>query len=355
MFLTPQHILFATLFFSVFMITLLVFIIIALIVKNKREKNQIIWEPKIDILITESIFFDDEESKEFYIPINKKITALLKKTFFRKTLIHQLVLSARNISGTSANNLGLLYLQLGLAKDSLANLKNSLWHKKAKAIQELATMQQLEFSPRLYKLINHKNEYIRMEAQISMIKFHGFDGLDFLDEITYPLSEWHQINILKELAFLAAANFKGIGNWLKSKNDSVIVFALKLCATYHQFDLYDKIADCLEHTNPKVRLQAIRCLKEIYVDTTARQLIRIYQSQPKIHQLAILKALQEIAAPESLSFLENQLFSDDNQIKLEAARALYKCGLEGEILLNSHPEANLYPLNEIIQQIKMEI
>ena len=353
MFLTPHHVLYATMFFSAFMLTLLVYIAFALIFKNRRDKEQNRWLNKTNVLITKTIFFDNEETPEFHIPINKRITELLTKPLFRQTLINELVVSSKSLSGSSADNLALLYRQLGLEKDSLRNLKSLLWHKKAKAIQELAIMQQKDFSTELFKLTNHKNEYIRMEAQTSIVKFDGFEGLRFLDEITYPLSEWHQINLLKELSGLAAAGFKGIESWLRSKNDSVIVFALKLCASYHQFDQCDNIVECLKHPNAKVRLQAIKCLKEIYEDTTALQLMRIYQSEPRTHQLAILHALQEIGSPDSTSFLENQLNSEDNQIKLAAARALYNCP-DGDTMVAAHPTATKFPLNEIIQQIKME-
>jgi len=354
MVLTPQHVLSATIFFSSFMLLLLMYIIIALAFKNKREKDQRRWLNKINILITKAIFFDNDEFPEFHISLNNRISLLVQNTHFRQALIDELVISSKSISGTSADNLCFLYNQLGLENDSFRNLQSRFWHKKAKAIQELAVMNQVQYSTILYKLTNHKNEFIRMEAQRSMVKFHGFAGLKFLEEMTYPLSEWHQINLLKELSSLAASEFKGIDNWLKSKNDSVIVFALRLCSSYHQFDMYDKIVDCLNHSNPKVRLQAINCLKQVYENTTAWQLMRIYKNESKMHQLAILQALQEIASEDSISFLQNQIGSDDYQIKLAAARALHKTSFEGDSSLDSVNGAEQYPLREIIQQIKME-
>jgi len=354
MFLTPHHVLSATIFFSAFMLTLLVCMIFALLHKNKRDKTQHRWLSKTNVLITKAIFFDDEENSEFKIPINRRVTELLKNPLFRQTLINELVISSKSISGTSAENLSLLYKQLDLNKDSLTNLQKNSWHKKAKAIQELAIMYQTEFSPQLYQLTNDKNEFIRMEAQISIVKFHGFDGLKFLSEITYPISEWHQINLLKELSAVSAADFKGIDTWLKSANHSVIVFALKLCASYYQFDQYSNIVGCLIHSNPKIRLQAINCLKEIYDDHTSLELIRIYQVQPTSLKLAILKALQKIGSEESISFLQGQLDSGNNQIKIATARALFHCGEEGAVLLDSHQSSHLYPLVDIIRQIKME-
>ncbi|MBC8052431.1 MAG: HEAT repeat domain-containing protein [Sphingobacteriaceae bacterium] len=354
MIISPGNLLFATISFSVFMLVLLIFMSFSLVIKNRRDKEKIRWLVKTNALITRTIFFEEEENAGFFIPVNKRMTGLLKNPLFRQTLINELVVTSKNLAGVAGANLAHLYNQLGLEKDTLKKLNHFSWHKRAKAIQELATLQQLEYSPVLYNLTNHKNEYIRMEAQTSFVKFHGFDGLSFLNEITYPISEWHQINLLTELSNIPASNFKGIENWLKSSNDSVIIFALKLSASYHQFQLYDRIVECLKHTNPKVRFQAIKCLKDIYEDNTAWHLMSMYTSEPKSHQLQILAALKEIASGDSISFLEKQLESEDHQIKIAAARALYRCGDEGVNVVEKHPKASHYPLHDIIQQVKME-
>lgn len=353
--ITPGHLLYVTILLTAFLFILLVVIAFILIAKNKRDKERRRWQVKTNVLITKAIFFEEESDAGSLIPINPRIKKLLKKPQFRQTLIDELVVSSKSLTGVASENLSKLYTQLDLRKDSEKKLNQFTWYKKVKAIQELSTMQLLDFSPALYELTNHKNEYIRMQAQTSIVKFHGFDGLNFLNEITYPISEWHQINLLKELSNISSSDFKGIENWLKSDNDTVIIFALKLSASYHQFQLYDTITDCLKHFNPKVRLQAINCLKEIYEDTTALKLISIYNNEPKTHQLAILSALKEIASPESTLFLQNCLNSKDNQIKLAATRALFNCGEEGLKIIENHPFASQSPLNEIIQQIKMEM
>lgn len=353
MLFTPENLLYISGLFSACMLILLIYISILLNIKNKRDREKVRWQVKTNVLITKTVFFE-EPVANFAIPINTRIRGLLKKSAFRQTLINELLIIGKSLAGTAGDNLVALYNQLGLEKDSVKKLNNSKWHKKAKGIQELAIMHQEDHYPVLYELTNHKNEYIRMEAQTSLVKVHGFEGLSFLNGITYPISEWHQINLLMELSTVPASDFIGIESWLKSNNDTVIIFALKLSASYHQFQLYDKIVECLKHPNPKVRLQCIRCLKEIYEDTTAFHLMRVYNTEPKNHQIAILIALREIASPDSIPFLEKQLNSEDNQIKLSATRALFNCGIEGLDVIEKHPNASRHPLNEIIQQIKME-
>ncbi|MEJ6980447.1 HEAT repeat domain-containing protein [Pedobacter sp. P351] len=352
--ITPAHLLFITIFLTALMLVLLVIISFTLLIKNKGTKEKNIWLPKVNLLITKAIFFEAEDESAQLIPIPPRIKKLLTNQRFRQLLIDELVISSKNLAGVASENLLKLYSQLELYKDSEKNLNHFSWYKKVKAIQELSAMKLVGFSNTLYELTNHKNEFIRMEAQTSIVKFHGFEGLSFLNEIRYPISEWHQIHLLKELSAVSSSDFKGIEAWLKSPNDSVIIFALKLSASYHQFHVYDQIIGCLTHFNPKVRLQAINCLKEIYEDTTALHLMKIYINEAKTHQLAILSALREIASHQSTSFLQKQLNSGDNQIKLAAARALLNCGEEGLKIIDKHPGASQYPLNEIFKQIKME-
>ncbi|HEY0054569.1 MAG TPA: HEAT repeat domain-containing protein [Pedobacter sp.] len=352
--LTAQHLLLVTISLTVLMLVLLAYMCISLVRQNKSDKKKTRWLAKTNVLITKAIFFEEDEQTPFSININRRIKELLTKPLFRKLLIDELVASSNNLAGVASENLSKLYTQLGLRKDCERNLRSSKWHIKAMAIKQLATMHLDDFPSELFNLTTHKNEYIRMEAQTSIVKYHGFEGLEFLNHIKYPISEWHQLNLLKELSNIPSGDFKGIENWLQSSNDTVIIFALKLSASYHQFQLYDQIVECLKHENQKVRLQCIKCLKEIYEDTTAAQLIKIYNNEPKAHQLAILSALKEIASTDSLSFLKRQLSSEDDQIKIAATRALFKCGPEGEEIVYQHHSAARYPLLEIIQQVKME-
>jgi len=90
-------------------------------------------------------------------------------------------------------------LQLKLEKYALKSLKSRKWYIKAKAIQELTVMEIDEFVSQLYPYTNDQNEHVRMEAQNALVQFNGFDGLSFLDIVSYPISDWQQIKLLQKL------------------------------------------------------------------------------------------------------------------------------------------------------------
>jgi hypothetical protein len=323
--------------------------------RKNNEKRKAKWQITVDFLLRRAIFFDEENQIHEPIPITPKIRKWLGNAAFRQFMIDELIKAKKNLSGTASENLLKLFNQLQLQKDSMKKLSSLKWHIKARGIQELSLMDQKHMLKKIFRLTNNRNEFIRMEAQSAIVQFYGFEGLRFLNTVSQPISEWQQIKLLALLPRMAAAIPEGLETWLVSTNDSVILFVLKLAAINHRFELHDKIAACLDHSNPLIKIQAVKCLQDINNDSTAASIIRPYPSQGKPYQLAVLDTLNLIATENEIPFLKKELLNEDNTLKLSAARALIKIDTEGMIQLDSFEHANEYPWNEIIQQAKSEI
>ncbi|HAL81945.1 MAG TPA: hypothetical protein DCO83_06710 [Mucilaginibacter sp.] len=278
----------------------------------------------------------------------------MRNKHFRKLLTEELILAKKNITGIAADNLKRLYKQLQLDKYALQQLKSRRWYIQAKAIQELTVMELNEFLTILYPYTNNKNELVRMEAQTALVQFNGFEGLRFLDVITYPISEWQQIKLLQQLSNVPPV-YISIDEWLKSANNSVVIFALKLARSYHRFELHDIILSCLDHTDPQVRLQAMYYLCEIHTDETSDHLISRFLKESFKNQLTIIKVLQNIGSENDILFLLSLLDDDNNEMKLYAARALAQIGKSGLASLEDYVRTAGYPLNEMLMQIKGEL
>ncbi|HEX7692064.1 MAG TPA: hypothetical protein VF408_06730, partial [Sediminibacterium sp.] len=192
------------------------------------------------------------------IPISDNIYRLLKNREVKQYLIDELVKCKRNFSGSAGNTIVGLYERLDLKKESVKKSRSRKWFIKARGIQELYLMNQMDMLTTIYKNTNNSNEFVRMEAQTGVIYMTGFAGLRFLDVIAYPLTEWQQIKLLEQLRLTQkkediTANIPG---WLRSKNDTVIIFVLKLITDYQYFQMKDEVVYCLTHPNEKVRTQA---------------------------------------------------------------------------------------------------
>lgn len=335
-------------------ISMIVFMFLYLYSKKKKESRYKKWKSQADILIRNAIFSHQIEGVK-PIPLTIRTAKMLSNANFRSILIDQLLSAKKNISGTAADNLVYLYNQLRLDHYAAKRLRSRYWHFKAIAIQELGLMGQKNYLNKIYRSTNDKNDLVRMEAQITIVKLYGFEGLRFLDVATYAISEWQQIKILKELSHLSPDNFSGVEKWLNSTNVSVIVFGLKLVRNYHRFELYNQIIDLIDHPEETIRFEAIRTSEKIYNANTSKVLLERYQHETLKNRIAIVKSLQNIGYNDDIPSLIEFLEEDDNELKRHIVRTIANISPEGLAQLESFLGSNRYPLNLIIDQIKAEM
>jgi hypothetical protein len=352
----PLYFNLANLFFLVLIMLLIATILATMQLKIRRAKKIGKWKLMADLLIRKAIFFEDDPVDGLAdIPVTTRIQILLKKRQFRELLTQELIDAKKSVMGQSALSLTRLYRQLNLHEYALDSLKNKNWPIKAKMIQELSIMEIREHLIKIYRFTNHSNDLLRMEAQIAIIRFSGFEGLRFLDVISYPISEWQQINLLHELTKISHETLNGMEKWLRSDNVTVVIFALKLARIYHSFELHENICACLANDDVKVKLQAIYTLGEIFTDQTSSILIEKYPHDNMRVQMAILKALQNMATSTDIPFLLQQLSSESVELKVSAARALATIGGPGIQSMKESVQQEASPLTEIIEQIEGEI
>jgi len=247
---------------------------------------------------------------------------LLQKPFARQVLIKALVKTKDEISGSAAGNLQHLFEQLQLHKDCYQRFLSKQWHVKAKAIQQLAEMQQSQYLVKIYRETNHTNKYIRTEAQLAVVKLTGFKGLRFLNIVSHPVSQWQQLSLLSQLKD-GLAEEDNIRRWLSSSNSTVVEFALRLTEAFKCYQLHTEVVACLQHTSAVVRRQALHALREIACEDTTSVLMHYFSTAGKEEQLVVLDLLGEIGTGEKeLFFLDTLLSTNDKGIRYSASRAV---------------------------------
>ncbi len=350
-------------FFAILIFILAVYILIYQRLIRDTEAKYKRWDFIADHTIRDAIFFDESTSNDtdaLSVPESEKLNIpdrlkrLLKNKKFRFRLMKKILYAKSDVSGEAGENLTNLYRLLELDKGIDKMLQSKSWYLNAMAIQAIGVLELKEFRDHVFRFANNKRGLIRVESQNAMIKFDGFEGLRFLDTATYPITEWQQIKLLDELSHLPDEHFTGIEIWLKSVNDTVVIFALKLVRTYYRFELYDQILECLKHKNQEVRRQAILVLKELPNPQTAPILISLYPGETGKNQILILFVMSFVSSDEDIPFLMNLLNDENNEIKINAAKAIASLGPYGMDMLESHPNVNAEPLSQIIAQIKEE-
>lgn len=233
----------------------------------------------------------------------------------------------RNIAGSSSANLRWLYNHLQLEQDALERMRSGKWYEMAGAIQELGEMKQEKFVTKIYRQTNNKNNHVRDEAQIAIVRLTGFEGLRFLSIISHPLTEWQQLCLLEKLTLQKSPQWSNVHTWLKASNETVVEFSLRLIEKFKQYHFHGEVLYCLEHPSAVVRKQALKSLREIAGTNTASILEHYFLMSTREEKVLILEILSQIGSAQQLDFLLLQLKDADPAIRNAAFRTLDALGL----------------------------
>lgn len=242
----PRHFYAAVALFSGLILVLIITMLFIMLIKKKAiiQQKQLQLQFK-DWLVGVILEETDEHHQGFEVP--ESIQGLLRLSFVSQELLQELKRLRNSLSGQPGENLEKLYRQLGLSELSARNLRSSRWYSKAKGIQELAVMNQVEFAEGIFPLTNHRHPVVRMEAQVALVFLKQYEGLGFFENLVYLLTDYHQVKLLQLLASQPIPSEKVISRWLRSSNASVVQFTLKLIGEQHAGNFQDEVIDCLCH------------------------------------------------------------------------------------------------------------
>jgi hypothetical protein len=250
-------------------------------------------------------------------------------TYRRQALIDQMIDVSVNLKGDAEEKLGGLYLYLGLDRDSIKRANDFRWHKKIKGFRELAFMNIKDSNNVIYKALNSKNDILRMEAQIALVRLTDEDPFGFLMQLKKPFSLWEQIT-LHELIIQHDIPVPEFKKFLKSSNPTVVMFALRMIREFRQKNSEDDVRDTLEHPSPEVRKLAVQVAGDMEMRSTLEIMKRIYKSQDYNTCLEIIRAMAKMPDPTLMGFLKLVLDKEDDvQLQIEATKAIENNGEEG--------------------------
>jgi hypothetical protein len=258
-----------------------------------------------------------------------RFRSIASDTYRRQALIDQMIDVSVNLKGDAEEKLCGLYLYLGLDRDSINRANDYRWHKKIKGFRELAFMNIKDANNSIYKALNSKNDILRMEAQIALVRLSDEDPLSFLFQLNRPFSLWEQIT-LHELIIqhdLPVPEFK---KFLKASNPTVVMFALRMIREFKQKDSEDDVRDTLEHSSPEVRRLAVQIAGDLEMRSSLEVMKRMYKSQDYNTCLEIIRAMARMPDPSLMGFLKLVLDKEDDvQLQIEATKAIENNGEEG--------------------------
>lgn len=283
---------------------------------------------------------EEEEISADQQVIITKLQKCITVPFKRKIMISTLLKLKNEISGEVAESIQKLYFQTGLIDYTLPRLRSKKWYSIAKGIRELRQFQVKEAHDEVIVYINHPKREVRKEMQLYMVNLFYFEGLDFLNVLETPLSEWDQIQLLEVLQRFDNQKIPDIKPWLKSSNDSVVVFALKLAKIYNQFEAKEELITMLEHTNIEIRIEVIYVLSHLIVLEAKEVLKNNFDNRSQEEQIAIFKMMENLYQNSDEPFLLEYIHHENFEIKVSALKILKVINRE---TFNSFKTASVEP------------
>lgn len=206
--------------------------------------------------------------------------------------------------------------------------------EKIDAFQEAFVLDLNKFDSKVLRYAYSKNKLIRSEARNSYLALSSNDPYRFFDEFDSDLSKWDEIELMQYLELQKErGNLEGLGKWINySKNDSLVVFLIKMVGFFKQKGIDDILLEKLEDDNALIRAEAILTLGELNISETEQNLIERYYTEPENCQVAIVRTVKKFNSGKSLQFLQ-EVFAETNNTdtKKIIAEAILNYSYEGKI------------------------
>ena len=342
-----------TLIISLFMVivysiaTMLILLIIILLNRNHLEKraktNQFLKEKYQEALI-DFLYKENEDNDE----VVSRLKSLAGNIYNKRFLINEIIDLSINLKGDIAYRLRQLYFDLELNKVTFRNVYNRKWHYKVKGFRELAFMNITDANKEIEKALFSKNDILRMEAQIALVRLHEKEPFNFLNLLEKPFSLWEQMNI-HELIIYHDLKIPDFTKWIKSKNKTIAVFAINMIRVFGQTSAFSELVKLLDDKDSDIRRVTIRSLGSFKTNEVLQPLKSHFTEEIYENKIEVLKALQVSTDESNISFLKWVLENENDVfIQIEAAKAIRNIGDYGKKELNELAGSDEYRNYQII-------
>lgn len=296
-----------------------------------HDKRVAFISPIIEDMVTEQVLLNphlggETPIEEIEFDQEALSNKIYKKPFVRQILIDTLIQYRKNFRGEVGDLLRKLYTDMDLTKDSFSKLKSVRWERKIKAVVELTQMDISISDVTILPLTNSTNPSLRAAARNAYIQLSKNEPFKFFDIATEPLLPWDQLEMFRIITSTRDIAIPNFSRWVSySQNKSIVSFCLKLIAHYDQQSAIPAVMDLLNNKDHYFRAEAIVCLGKLSAEAAEEKMMRIYNHQPLICQIEILRAMGSIASGKYMEFLKSEfLYSSNFDIRMNAARAIIR-------------------------------
>lgn len=353
----PENIrvsLFVILFCIISVVELYLFLFGHYIRDFRNKKLDKSWKDTISDMLT-SIIINGEEENGVENTVNAYLSRFKKLPLNRKRvrtiLVDEIKVYHSNFTGFTSDVLRELFLRLDLHKYSLKKIKSNYWEIQIEGIREVSQFWLTTYHQLIFELTDHEHEIVRMEAQAAYVKLDKENPFKFLDSLRSRLLPWHQLVLFEIITKAQNVKIPQFGQWLKSLNDSIVLFSLKLISHFQQLDAIENILLLLKHPNEEIRIQAVQVIGKLEAEFIEHVIYDRFLYDTQKVKIEIIKSIGKISSGNYLDFLKNCLSATEYDIKMVAMKAILAHGKKGKTMLEELKEETHLQNREIIVHV----
>jgi hypothetical protein len=340
------------LIFSIVLCFSVMFVILVLVLVNRTQMER---HAKLKSELTEiyqSKILDALDDKEMTLRELTEFKKICNSRFRKAILIDQIIDVALILPKDKMGKLREFYLIMGLLQETERKLKNRKWHNKIKAMKELSHLEIKDYNSKILEYVNEKNDTLRMEAQIAMVRLSDDKNpFMFLEHLDHEFSTWEQIT-LYELMVEAEITPPDFSKWLVSDNHSVGMFCLRMMREYKQVHNLRNLENMLYHPNEKVARFATEVVGDLGIVELAPAMKKLYKGESFLNKMEIVKSLGKFGNSKYIKFLQHIVDSEeDTQLQIEGVKAIRACDNEGQIALQKMLDSDYRDYKIIIKHV----
>lgn len=249
-------------------------------------------------------------------------------------LIDLMIRTQRSLLGKNYQKLEQLYTQIPPYRVSQKKLHSKDWYKKARGIREIYEMAQKQYIKDIIRERNHKNIYVRREAQIAMVVFLGWESFRFLPYLKREMTLWQQIKVVEKLHDLyPIANLKYLKKAYNSEKPYATELIMRIIRKFRLIEEVDYILKFIDSEKFDTRETAIYCISSFNLNN--EQLNCLKEKFRKIpnceQQIQLLKYINLISPEVDLKFYKYLLYKGNDIVRLSTAEILWHHGFIDEV------------------------
>ncbi|HET8886072.1 MAG TPA: hypothetical protein VFM70_06940 [Salinimicrobium sp.] len=251
-----------------------------------------------------------------------------------QTVIDLMIRTQRMILGKNHEKLKLLYPQLPPYNTSIKKVRSRYWYNKARGIREIYEMSQSQYLQEILPYRNHKNLYVRREAQIALVVFLGWKSLRFLPYVKKNFTLWQQIKIVEKLHDLypkIEVHFLRKAYDVDTNHGKELL--MRIIRKFQIYEEVDYIVFQLAAEDSDVRLAALDCLSSFSLNLSQLHTLKslFWNLKNSEQQELAVKLINEAEPETDVSFYIQLLKHPNDSIKLNSAEILWNNGYKEEV------------------------